>query len=239
MRGIAMGKKAITEDSIIKIDKSMQGYRVHAFFEDITGKTVSGWEMKPWLAAHEGKTIKEAVPFFLELSKRKNIKERLSEERFNFISEADKSFITAFDKKIEKLGYDFGDGVGEGHCWGRYMIIYSKTGTKSKSVIARFFIRENGVVILRLFFNNIDKHRSYIENAPEHIKKVFTNDRGNCSCNPRNENCRFRKTYTLDGRQIEKCSWIVFEFKKPTLERLPHYMELLEEFYPNKKPKLS
>ena len=140
----------------------------------------------------------------------------------------------AFDKNIENLGYGFGGGIGDGYVWGKYMIIYSKTGVKNKKVAARIFIRESGIV-LRLFFNDVDKHRAYVEGAPEHIKSVFVNDYGNCSCNPKKENCRMRKTYTIDDRQIEKCSGVVFEFWNPTVEKLVDYMDLLAEFYPVKK----
>ena len=59
------------------------------------------------------------------------------------------------------------------------MIIYSKSGVKSKQVAARIYIKENGIV-LRLFFNDIDKHREYIENAQDFIKNVFLGEHGNC-----------------------------------------------------------
>ena len=64
---------------------------------------------------------------------------------------------------------------------------------------------------------------------------VFTNSHGDCSCNPPKENCRMRKAYTIDGREIKKCSGVVFEFWQPTLDKLPDYMGLLSTFYPNKK----
>jgi len=44
-----------------------------------------------------------------------------------------------------------------------------------------------------------------------------------------------RKTYTIDGKQMEKCSGVVFEFYNPTMEKLGDYMGLLAEFYPAKK----
>ena len=225
-----MNEITLTENTIIKIGKSMQGHRAHAFLEEITGKSVSGWEMKPWLATQEGKTIKETIASFIELAKSKKTEERLLEERFDFISEADKAFIAAFDKNIGELEYDCGGSIGEGGCWGNYMIIYTQTGVKSKKVIARIYIRGDGIV-LRLFFSAIDKHRAYVENTPEHIKSVFTNNHGNCRCNPRYENCKHRKTYSIDGKKIEKCDGYVFEFSEPTVEKLPDYMSLLTEFY--------
>ena len=83
------------------------------------------------------------------------------------------------------IDYDFGGSIGDGYCWGHYMVIYSR----NKKVIARIFIRDKGIkiwggkehkwnncIVLRLFFNNIDKHMKYIEAAPSHIKSPFIND---------------------------------------------------------------
>ena len=161
------------------------------------------------------------------------MKNMIKEDRFSFISDADKAFIIAFDEEITKLGYDFGGNIGSGFCWGKYMIIYSKTGVKDKKVAARIYIRENSIV-LRLFLNKIDAHRAYIENTPEYIKNVFTGDYGSCShChNEKAGACKFRKTYTLDNRFIEKCNGITFEFWEPNLEKLADYVGLLKEFYP-------
>ncbi|MPM16836.1 hypothetical protein SDC9_63218 [bioreactor metagenome] len=78
------------------------------------------------------------------------MKSVLTEERFNIISDDNKAFILAFDEKISKLSYSFGGNIGSGACWGKYMIIYSKTGIKSKQVAARIYIKENSIV-LRLF----------------------------------------------------------------------------------------
>lgn len=74
----------------------------------------------------------------------------LNEDRFDFISGDDKAFIRAFDAEITRLGYDFGDKIGSGYCWGKYMLIYTKTGVKSKNVYARIYIRDFSIV-LRLF----------------------------------------------------------------------------------------
>jgi hypothetical protein len=156
----------------------------------------------------------------------------LSEDRFDFISDADKSFMASFDESMAEFGHTFGGDIGKGYSWGRYMVTYTKTG--SKKIIARIYIRDDGIAV-RLYFSNIDKHRAYIESAPEIIKSVFTNNHGNCACNPRDENCRHRKTYTIDGRKIEKCDGAVFEFWDPTAEKLPDYVGLLSEFYSKKK----
>src|SRR5512145_1477598 len=103
----------------------------------------------------------------------------LDEPRFSFISRADKGFIAAFDDELQKLGYGFGDKIGSGYCWGKYMLIYRKSGVKSEKVFARIYIRDTSIV-LRLFLNAIDKHRAYVEKAPAHIKEVFVGEEGNC-----------------------------------------------------------
>src|SRR5512146_956962 len=101
------------------------------------------------------------------------------EERFDYVSAADKAFILAFDDKMARLGYDYGGKIGSGYCWGRHMIIYTKAGVKSKAVYTRIYLQDAGIV-LRLFFNGIDKHRAFIENAPAHIKEVFTGPAADC-----------------------------------------------------------
>lgn len=133
------------------------------------------------------------------------MKDILQEEGFSFISNEDKAFIRAFDGEMNKLGYDFGDQIGSGYCWGKYMMIYTKSGAKSKKVYARIYIRDDSVV-LRLFFSDIDQHRAYIERAPLHIKDVFAGEHGACQHCRSEEGggCRFRKTYSLDGQRIEK-----------------------------------
>jgi hypothetical protein len=165
------------------------------------------------------------------------MKNLMIEERFNFLNKETKDFIVAFDHEMSTLGYDFGQSIGKGYCWGRFMIIYSKTNVKNKKVTARIYIREDGSIVLRLFFNQIDKHREYIENAPAYIKEVFTGDHGRCGhCgNDKDGQCKFRKTYTLDNRLIEKCNGVTFEFGYPTLEKLPDYISLFKEFYPQRK----
>jgi len=231
-----MSKSTITEDTVIEVGKSVSLTKYIEFFEKATGKELPSCEFQCWLKTQIGKTIKEAIPTYCMATERKEMKELMSEERFNIISKADKTFIISFDEEIRKLGYDSGGGIGEGYVWAKYMIVYSKTGAKNKKVIARFYIAENKIV-LRLFFNDVDKHKTYIENVPDHIKDVFTNNHGNCSCNPQKENCRMRKTYTIDDKQIEKCSGVVFEFWNPTVEKLTDYVKLLAEFYPVKKVK--
>jgi hypothetical protein len=160
----------------------------------------------------------------------------LLEDRFDFIADHDKDFILAFDDQMNQLGYGFGSSIGSGYCWGKYMIIYTKLGVKSKRVSARIYIRED-CIVLRLFLNDIDNHREFLESAPAYIKDVFVGEQGICKHDREDEDgkCRFQKTYTLDGRQIEKCNGITFEFHDPSIQRLPDYLALLTEFYPRKR----
>lgn len=164
------------------------------------------------------------------------MKNSLLEERYKFISAEDKAFILAFEDEVSYLGYGSGGKIDNGFCWGKYMIVYIKTGVKNKQVLARIYIRENSI-ILRLYLNKIDEHREYIENAKHFIKEVFTGDHGNCHhChNDKGGICKFRKTYTLDNTYFEKCNGITFEFWEPNIEKLQDYMSLLKEFYPTGK----
>lgn len=238
-----MGKNILTEDTVIVISQSITLGEYRKYFEKTVGEDLSSSsDFFQWLDEQTGKTLKEAVETYYMAPERKNMEDLLSEERFNVISEPDKAFIVAFDEKIRKLGYDSGGSICSGKCWGKYMIIYKKSGVKSKTVIARIYVRDDGIV-LRLFFNNVDKHSAYIENAPGHIKDVFTGEHGNCNhCahgHRKDGFCKFRKTYTIDGKLIEKCNGVVFEFWQPTVEKLPDYINLLTAFYPVNKSKLA
>ena len=44
----------------------------------------------------------------------------------------------------------FGGKIGSGYCWGKYMVIYRKSGVKSENVYARIYMRDADIV-LRLF----------------------------------------------------------------------------------------
>jgi hypothetical protein len=162
----------------------------------------------------------------------------LQEKRFGFINNKDKAFILAFNDEMDRLGYDFGGKIGSGFCWGKYMVIYRKTGVKSDRVYARIYIRDTRIV-LRFFFNDIDKHRTFIETSPDYIKEVFTGDLAKCNHDrdDGNGSCMFRKSYTIDGRFIEKCNGITFEFHEPNLSKLQDYLSLFTEFYRQKKRK--
>lgn len=163
----------------------------------------------------------------------------LQEQRFDFVSSEDKAFMVAFNDEMTRLGYDFGNKIGDGYCWGKYMVIYTRTGVKSKNVYARLYLREPRI-ILRLFLSSIDEHRAFLESAPAHIKEVFAGPFGDCEhCHNEKKDgrCQFRKTYTLDGRLIEKCNGNTFWFFNPSAERLEDYMALFTEFYPRKSGK--
>ncbi len=164
------------------------------------------------------------------------LNEMLKEDRFSFISPENKAFMLAFNDEMAQLGYDFGGKIGSGYCWGKYMLIYTRSGAKSKAVYARIYVRQASIV-LRLFLNGIDQHREFIEHAPAYIKEVFTGPHGDCVHDHDGEDgsCMFRKAYTLDGRFIEKCNGITFEFHDPDLKKLADYIALFVEFFAKKK----
>jgi hypothetical protein len=170
----------------------------------------------------------------------------LKEDRFSFVSNENKKFISEFTKEMNLFGYDFGGEIGNGFCWGNYMVIYSKTGIKNKKVIARIYIRDKCVItwggkeynydnslVLRLFLTDIDRHSEYVENAPSHIKSSFIDDNG--ICHHCRENCRMRKKYTMGGKMIEKCGGSVFEYHDPKTNDIKDYMNILKEFYGGKE----
>jgi len=230
-----MSKKAVTEDTIITIGKSISQGHFFDFFKKATGKDLPYGEHSIWLNMQIGKTVREAIDSWLDTSEIKTMEQKLSEERFDIISNADKAFIVAFDKTFEDLGYDYGGGIGDGYGWGKYMIIYGKTSVKSRPCPARIYIKDTGEMQLRLFLKNIDKHRQYIENSPSYIKDGFAFEWGDCkNCMP---TCKTMKIYTIDGRQYNKCCHSTAYFSSPSVERLPDYMSLYSEFNPAKKAK--
>jgi hypothetical protein len=78
----------------------------------------------------------------------------LKEETYSFVSPRDKKFIIAFDAEMDRLGYTSNQTIGDGYCWGRKMIIYTKAGVKSKKSYARIYLRENDL-ILRMYFSSV------------------------------------------------------------------------------------
>ena len=97
-----------------------------------------------------------------------------------------------------------------------------------------FFIEDDGNVCLKLYLHKVDDHRQYVENAPAHIREIFTNDMGKCNgCNFKDGKCKYKctKTYTIDGYLYNKC---YFHLTELALENIPDYIDLLSEFYPMK-----
>jgi len=172
----------------------------------------------------------------------------LDEERFNFVTKENKTFILEFTKQIRSLNYDFDGTIGNGFNWGNYQIIYSLNGIKnSRNIISRIFLRDNCTIIsgdkeinfkksiaLRLYFSNINKHTNYIMEAPIHIKERFTNNSG--MCNYCAEQCYKRKIYTIERKEMVKCRDI-FEYDKPKIKDIKDYIGILKEFYGKKDNK--
>lgn len=155
------------------------------------------------------------------------LNEQIELPEFDFISDSDKEFIITFTDMLEDLGY-CQEGLSDGFCWGRYMLIYRKSGAKSKNVYARIYIRDSSIC-LRLFFNDITKHGTFIESTPDFIKSVFIGDYGKCK-HCKGDNCKFRKDYEIGGVRYEKCNGVTFEYYEPTTEKLPEYIALFKEF---------
>lgn len=162
------------------------------------------------------------------------IEKQMAEEQFNFIREGDRNFIVDFTNALERMGYTYGDQIGSGYCWGRFMLIFRKANVKSKNVVARIYIKDDSIV-LRLFFNNVTKHAVFISGSPEHIRNAFIGDYGTCK-HCKGDSCKFRKDYEIDGVNYEKCNGTTFEFHDPKAEHLDDYIALFKEFYlPSKR----
>lgn len=163
----------------------------------------------------------------------------LKESDFSYVSDADKTFIVAFDGAMADLGYTSNNAIGDGYCWGRHMIIYTKTGVKSKKSYARIYMPEDHI-ILRMYFSGVDSKRDAIESAPDYIKAGFTGDYGRCGhCHNQREDgsCSHRKTYTIDRAEYEFFDGFAFWFFRPTVDQLPEYLKLFTAFYPMKRGK--
>jgi len=168
------------------------------------------------------------------------MKDLLSDEKYNFISEKEKDFIIAFNDAITEAGYE-SHGIQPYVCLGKYKIEYSKAGLKNKKFVARFYFRDSGIV-LRLYFTNIDKHREYIEKSPEFIKNPFINGVGKCKqCDKsgggmgKKGKCSFKKSYTIDNVLYEKCAGENYYFDSKDIANIPRYIELLTTFCPDRK----
>lgn len=157
---------------------------------------------------------------------------RLNEKDCDFISSENKAFIISFTDELKNLGF-YDEGMGNGFCWGKYMIIYRKENVKSKNVYARIYIRDDSIC-LRLFFNSVTKHAEFISASPDFIKNAFTSDYGTCK-HCKGDNCKFRKDYEICNTKYEKCNGTTFEFYEPTIEKLSAYIDIFKEFNCNKK----
>ena len=252
-------KYNITEDSIVESYVPVGEFR--KYFKKTIGDDYAAnfVNFQNWLNSNAGKTVKKAVEgYYKELDSsngnklvgiiEEDIGKLLKEDRFNYISKENKKFINEFTKQMKSFGYDFGGQIGGGFCWGNNMIIYSQTGVKNEKVIARIYIRDKGLIIwggkeynyensivLRLFFDNIDKHREYIENVSSQVKSLFINDKGICPyiCDRYSEKCHNRKKYSINGKQFEKCGYF-FSFTDPKTENIKDYVDILKEFHAKK-----
>lgn len=176
------------------------------------------------------------------------IDELLIDSKFDFLSENDKQFINAFTNEMIINGYT-NDGIQDYVVFGKYKIEYYKSGVKTKKVVARIYIRDgdekiaarwsgHGLgIVLRLYFTSIDKHRTFIENAPDFIKTPFVDHHSVCrGCKGK---CNRRKVYTIDGKAYAKCTDSAFMFEEPIANNILEYMNLLTAFYPTKQNKYT
>lgn len=162
------------------------------------------------------------------------MKEVLSQQTFDFVKSCDKDFIVAFDDEMNTLGYTCGGSIGDGYCWGKYMIVYTKAGVKSKKSYARVYIRDEDIV-LRLYLSNVDKYSSEIGQAPGFIQQAFTGEFPSCDhCHDKKE-CIHQKRYIIHGTSYEICDGKAFWFFQPDMTRMPEYMKLFKMFYPQKR----
>ena len=230
-----MAKKLLSEDTAIIWNANPIGKYRDFLYQAMGKEFIDGkGDFSKWILPHYGKTLKELVHDMQSNYEPKNLTELLAERRFYTVSEDDKAFIVAFDKAINELGYDCENTIGSGYIWSPLMIIYGKTGTKSRPCIARIYIQNDGIS-LRLYFTNINKHRAYIESLPEHIKSIFLGKNG-CPCRP---DCphKGQKVYTIDDKEYRKCCHADFRITKPNIDELSDYIGLLAEFYTVKKTK--
>lgn len=168
----------------------------------------------------------------------------LEHEKFNFHNQDEKQFISAFNNHMKNIGY-INNGIQNYVVFGKYKIEYYKSGVKTKKVVARIYLRDgdediaarwggHGLgIVLRLYFTNIEKHKTYIENAPDFIKNPFIDSHSVCKgCKSK---CSRRKLYTIDGNSYAKCTDCSFIFEEPETNNVMEYINLLIEFYPLKQ----
>jgi len=165
----------------------------------------------------------------------KRVDNLLTDRKYNYISQDQRNFVVALDKTLIDIGYE-SSGIVPYVGW-KYKIEYSKSGLKNKRFDARFYFYDKGI-ILRLYFNDIDRHSKFIENAPDFIKEPFINERGKCNhCDKsgggigKKGKCTFKKTYSIDGVEYSKCAGENFYFENFDISNVPKYMELITSFY--------
>lgn len=164
----------------------------------------------------------------------------IEDKKYEFVGKEGKDFIADFDSEMIRLGYTSNSNIGNGFCWGKYMIIYTKSGLKSQKSYARIYIKENGSTCLRMYFSDVDKHKEALEAAPEFIQKAFTGEFGACNhCHNQKDNgiCMHRKSYTIANVAYEKCDGFTFYFANPDTTQIPEYLKLFTVFYPARKHK--
>ena len=229
-------KETLTENTVIG-SRKISAIEFRKFFKKTLGED---YDKNPVVRSfikvplsHKGKTLKEIIEECNNPVCSKSLEEILAEDRFKMISMPDKTFIIVFDKAMNEVGYDFGGAiVGNKDL---IVIVYGKTGTKTRPRPACFHIDNDGNVCLKLYLHKVDDRREYIENAPSHIREIFTNDIGKCNgCNFKDGKCKFNctKTYTIDGHLYNKC---YFHLTELVLKNISDYIALLSEFYPMKK----
>jgi len=229
-------KEPLTEDTVIG-SRKISAVEFRKFFKKTLGEDYEKYPVVHNVIKvslnHKGKSLKEIIDECYNPVGSKSLKEILAEDRFKIISMPDMVFIIAFDKAMNEVGYDFGGTISGNK--DIMAIIYGKTDTKSRPCPARIHIENAGKIGLRLYLHKVDDHRQYIENAPAHIKDIFTNDIGKCTgCNLKDGKCKCTKIYTIGGRLFHKC---YFNLTNISVDRIPDYIDLLSEFYPMKKAK--
>ncbi|NMC56664.1 MAG: hypothetical protein GYA50_05540, partial [Eubacteriaceae bacterium] len=70
--------------------------------------------------------------------------------------------------------------------------------------------------------------------TPDYIKNAFIGPYGDC-VHCKGDNCKFRKAYSINGVDYEKCNGKTFEFYEPDLIKMQKYLELFKNFYPKKQ----
>ena len=168
------------------------------------------------------------------------MKNLLGNDKYSYVNEEDKAFIIALDDAVVGLGYAH-NGIEDHAENDGFEIRYYRTGLKTRKYCVKSYFR-GGVFTFRMLFTNIDRHREYIENAPDFIKQPFVNAKSVCKrgtfsgcIGQRSDKCSYKKTYTIDSILHEKCSYGTFVFDNPCIENIPRYMELLTTFFPGQK----